>query len=1294
MAQMSAAHASETVKLERKAARVLAVVRCFVGVLRSYQWADASILPRGGVKASSLSLVDHIDSGGIFRQIHGISAGHTLEDRHGSIPVPVSEADDVGGDRERILLLIVIPLLKHLTDCYTELDKLPQTTRQVEDDRGNLTSDNRGKRKTKQSAPPPPGMLSLNDYTNVACLLEFVVSVSLVPCLEFPSLCFPALPLSPEGCSRAEAVEVSTLMSQRRCRALPKSLAGRISRQSLAWGTKTAAESQNLKVGEATSCNIVTRLLEKHNEMARVAISVGKLVLLDRFRPMLLPRHLGDVYLCVFIAERLRWYLMKLDKDVKLPSFSSRENQLLDQAKATQEKIATELSELERALRISSLEFQSSHIASVRMSTVKQVTKSVDPRESALAYRNLLGGGAAMLLAPNRPCTPTWLRIRLGQCLTNIARDDLESVVDVFVASAHGPGGNDGGHLDDEIMTGAAARLARALCARPLGAKTTSDGAANTNPLERSLCRQLIQFLEEDGRRYIAEIKVKNEIGLARPRVSVAMALTLWATISQLAVSTLDECFFGALSKGLFDSQDWENEAPRQSAASIASLMITIPSLLDASTRKKIQSFLLSDHDGFTVLTWILNASTFLTDGDQIVSEVNARSADNAALCKLMNTSLVQMLRFLSCDSNFSDSIISDTLLQAISPRSVDFDPVSAQVKIPHHHQSDPLEELNKMQRRAGVTVEAMKHLPDNSPLPSNLFRRSLGLHFSSISTTDTELGLPGLRNADSKEAASAATVVVALLCEQFQPSALLGGVESGVLQLLGLVIHAASNVMKFMSYTSGAEESSEEILSLTEIILSLLIAMLELGSEKRAKADEDFFQSLQPSLSTISAGHAEHLSPDISMIVTQLAEMSSHASALIAARGVESADPEPDSNADSCKTQLEKSIEKMSKAEEDLRSTQPPIRARGIVSIRHIARSLEPNHHERQTRRPLVVDVGSTMLSTREEASLLVRTLAKLCLESLADDESYVYLAGIQSLVAIGDAFPAEMMPLIGQAVAKGEIYLDVLSGTVQAPVNVSLSPEQRVKATEALIFMIRRRGEGIFLYGRNMMDMMLYGPKDDLVGESSNNVEIQRQTHLYFVNDTDDGKEEDETDERTLRLNTGGPIYSTEENQLIRAGAISVVTELISVLDGTTIASYCCILVQLVNTTLSLETSRPIRRCTAGLARELYSCSLKEVLGGAHSDAPHPSSEVLLAIMSAPDEESKLLQILEQCVAGTSLSPGHMIDPATQSRCKEALEIRDELVSLGVLEVAAMVAASRETSPATLAVRKALAK
>ena len=681
------------------------------------------------------------------------------------------------------------------------------------------------------------------------------------------------------------------------------------------------------------------------------------------------------------------------------------------------------------------------------------------------------------------------------------------------------------------------------------------------------------------------------------------------------------------------------------------------------------------------------------------MSEVNARSADNAALRKLMNTTLVQMIRFLSCDSNFSDSTVSDTLLRAISSRSVGFDPVSAQVKRQHHHPNDPLEELDKMQRRARVTVEAMKHLPDNSPLPSNLFRRSLGLHFSSISITINEPESPRLRDVDCKEAASAATIVLALLCEQFQPSALLGGVESGVLELLGLVIHAASNVMKSMSH-SDAEESSEEILSLTEIILSLLIAMLELGSEKRAKADEEFFQSLQPSLSIISAGHAEHLSPDISITVTQLAEMSSHASALIAARGVDSNDPgpdsaDPDSTADICKTQLERRIEKLSKAEEDLRSTQPPIRARGIVSIRHIARSLEPNSQERRAGRPLVVDVDSELLSTREESSLLARTLAKLCLDSLADDESYVYLAAIQSLVAIGDACPAEIMPLIGQAVSKGEICLDVLSDSVQITVNVSLSPEQRVKATEALIFMIRRRGEGIFLYGRNMMDMMLYGSKvqDDL-GETSISVEIQRQTHLYFVNGTEVSKDEEDTDDRALRLNTGGPIYSTEENQLVRAGAISVVTELISVLDGTTIASYCGILVGLINTTLSIEISRPIRRCIASLARELYSCSLKELLGGAHGDASHPSSEVLLAIMSAPDEESKLLQILERCVAGTSLSPEHTIDPATQSRCKEALEIREELVSLGVLEVAAMVASSRDISPTTLAVQKALAK
>ena len=87
---------------------------------------------------------------------------------------------------------------------------------------------------------------------------------------------------------------------------------------------------------------------------------------------------------------------------------------------------------------------------------------------------------------------------------------------------------------------------------------------------------------------------------------------------------------------------------------------------------------------------------------------------------------------------------------------------------------------------------------------------------------------------------------------------------------------------------------------------------------------------------------------------------------------------------------------------------------------------------------------------------------MARLSFISLSDAESYVYIAGIQTLVAICDVNPSEILPLTATLVAKGVISdLAVLSADAKvSSVTVSLTPEERIKCAEALIFMIRRRG------------------------------------------------------------------------------------------------------------------------------------------------------------------------------------------------------------------------------------------
>lgn len=339
------------------------------------------------------------------------------------------------------------------------------------------------------------------------------------------------------------------------------------------------------------------------------------------------------------------------------------------------------------------------------------------------------------------------------------------------------------------------------------------------------------------------------------------------------------------------------------------------------------------------------------------------------------------------------------------------------------------------------------------------------------------------------------------------------------------------------------------------------------------------------------------------------------------------------------------------------------------------------------------------TTISSKEELGLISRSLARVCLNALADTESYVYLAAIQTLVAISDVCPSDIMPLMGEVIAKGNNITISIADTVQytssiTSVELSLSPEQRIKATESLIFMIRRRGEGIFMYGRSLLNVMLYGSSKDHANKDYQTAQlIQSQTHNYFIQKNND---EENSDERKIRLNTGGPVYSIEENDLLRAGSISVTCELVTVLNPIIVASYCHDLVGLVISALQLEESRPVRRAVACLARELYTCTLKEVTAERGNSKDSPATTMAIAIVKS--NEDQMYNALISCVSSSNQggASSRLIDPATQSRCSEAIETREELENIGILQVATLVAQSQENdskNSTVVAVRKALA-
>jgi hypothetical protein len=1380
---------------------VLGAIRCFVDGLRSAPNLKSPPQPPTSTKESGRgcihdggSLLAHLNSIGAVQLGNGLqlqdhqrqqpqqqsgepntthpSRGEMTDARLESFLRNHNEADE----RKQILNNVVVPLLRHLEQCYAIMDELPPLSPSPSPQSSAIPEKSK-----RNKAAPPLGMLSLNDYTNVACLLEFTISISLIPLLEHPTMYLPPLPQSSTG-TNTNSLNVthlhkidtySTIMAQRRNQNIPKSLAGRISKMVLTWGTMSATDSHNALYEHLNESDIFLndtsntlrqshqfyRIFQAYNEMTIVATSIGRLLLLDRFRPMLLPRHLSDVYLTLLIAERMRWYLSKLDSHA--PDNHSMLATLMDNEKRIEKCNNERLQSLQSSLLFSPLLFPSSVISSLPKPSPPK--KFVDCREAALAYRTLLSGGASMVISgSSSPTIPSWLRIRIGQNLTKLAQEDVRSVVEVFVASARGPGGSHDGNnsasMNDDIMTGAAARLACALCTEPMSMPNSTSAKCKSLQCQEQLCSQFVSFLVAEG---------QSPDNFIQSRSTVAMHLTLWATIGQLPIDTLWPCFVQKLVSGLIALEEANSQEPKpnqltafQSISAIAKWLSMIPSSLDMQTKKKVKTILfepcitIQGHKP-TILGQVVRLAASLARHDHdslkspLIEEVGEPNQKFSSIGKVVDAALVHILAFLcsiggsntqSCKDQYT--IIAMELLKSLSSNELDkegfcFDKL--QVK-----QSEPCDMLYRrsadmndgidlsyligaIECRVKCLVEAFTTLfqsrKDESIvkndseasielLTRSLFRLALLLHYEGFTTHRPILNtilnrveLDNLEESEKFELKMAASITLATLSESCPPSSLLGDgsdnddSESSVLDLLGLIINSAADRLNVAGTTEDEEEDSG-LFSTVSIVLSLLIALLELGAEERSKSDEAFFKSILPSLRILSSGINENehsYSPELTRSLPELAEMASHAMALIVARGeVITSEVVLPPLAEERNTRMDAILYKLTQAERDLQSTQPPIRAKGVVTLRHIARSLESHNDIGQSDQDaLITDISKSTsnsvqaLSAKEQRALISRTLALLCLNALADPESYVYLASIQTLVAVGDACPSEIMPLVGTVIAKGRLHITVATADANVEsFELSLSPEQRIKATEALMFMIRRRGDGIFLYGTSLLSTMLFGPKqNDGSGSTMQHDDqaaqlIQRQTHLYFTGDKINA-EHDDIDEKKIRLNTGGPIFAMEETDLLRAGAISVVCELVSTLNPITIASYCHILVKLATDALQLDSSRPVRRVAACLARDLYACVMRELTTPSGENIESTCS-MAVAIVDA--NEDKLYNVLTRCVSSNELAKTDFVDPSTQYRSQEAIDIRQELEALGVLRAAAVVLLEQSKYPESI--------
>ena len=493
-------------------------------------------------------------------------------------------------------------------------------------------------------------------------------------------------------------------------------------------------------------------------------------------------------------------------------------------------------------------------------------------------------------------------------------------------------------------------------------------------------------------------------------------------------------------------------------------------------------------------------------------------------------------------------------------------------------------------------------------------------------------------------------------LCD-FRSCSLMTTKTQGKVKETNRLDYQSSTTDKSSDKSDCDEDARVLTFSVTSIILGVLVAMLELGSLKRSKEEEVEMRQMMPSLYTLaipgesirkkanplSSVPVNEYDNDNREILAKISDMASHAMALISSRSAEpcSVDIE-DNDKKNCSGEENVSFSSASainlmikRLGSDLSSDLPPLRARVMVELRRIVRGRLADLFESNTRvmtsSPFHANIPNdhqrlvTVLDTDEENVVvdeealggltaieirlgLIERVLEVSLMSLADIESYVYLAAIQTIVAVADLCPSHVIPILGSALVTGVVKLiNVEKGSVATtkastivmrnidPQNqsqsfpagvlmIDLSSTQRIKLVEAMVFIIRRRGPAIQTYSSFILDAMLYGRVTDQnhseVGRQDYCISpferqklIQEQTDVCF---RPRSLSDDNNEELATRVSVGGPVFKIEENDLLRAALISIVSEILSVVHPSSSSSRCTELVRLGVESLRLDESR----------------------------------------------------------------------------------------------------------------------
>jgi hypothetical protein len=558
-------------------------------------------------------------------------------------------------------------------------------------------------------------------------------------------------------------------------------------------------------------------------------------------------------------------------------------------------------------------------------------------------------------------------------------------------------------------------------------------------------------------------------------------------------------------------------------------------------------------------------------------------------------------------------------------------------------------------------------------------------------------------------------SILLPILCEECPQEQLLFGDQRDATGLLDLIHDVLSHSLvkgssdqhrdADPSFTNGEMDALYEMAEVFEsskhetrfaiasIVLSLLIALLEMGSQQRSVEEEEKLQSFVPILTKLSDPvFVQGLRRDEG---AALVDMATYALTLIASRKANLvAIVEKENNrlgeTGSLNPRM-KLARILRKAEIDLKSIHPPLRARGMVSLSRIVRGFS-GALPKERSPPIVQEMDIARNDKEDNESFLVKEVLRLALVALSDPESYVYLSAVQTVVALCDLAPRSVLPLVASGVVSGKVpALD------QNVVVCVLSQEQSIKLTEALVFAIRRRAVPDE-YFPGLVNILLArgGQVGSIVASfgginASEHLLIQKETNDYFSvklgGDDEALTTRERWEEQDMRLRTGGPLFCIEETDAVRSVRISVLSELVAAASPSTVAPYCHIMVPLIVDALLLDPSRLVMRASALLTLEMYSCLLREAedleIFLENGDSKH-STSIPFAMAMVYSKEERLFGAISQYGKGV-VSEHHMIDSTTSKRLDEAITLRDAAKGKGIF-AAAMLNVDEQTALAKL--------